>query len=137
MPPPQSTEMKTGIRKRRTEKNCKQNKSTQDSDQGFATPEKRVRQTQRSMPSMSWQLRQRVGVHVQVTRCTSHNKENVEIVEGAAVVLRRGSNGDVSTEELSSSPRSGLRVTRLDSTSPKRSKGEVAPMLRSTSKVGT
>ena len=65
---------------------------------GFLQHQNKVRQTHKSTPGISWQHRQRTGVHVQVTNCTSHNKE---IFEGTAV-LRRGFSGDASTEELSS-----------------------------------
>ena len=55
---------------------------------GFLQHHKKVRQTYKSTPGISWQHRQRAGVCVQVTHCTSHNKENVEIVEGTAVLRR-------------------------------------------------
>ena len=95
---------------------------------GFLQHQKKVRQIHKSAPGTSWQHRQRTGVNVQVTNCTSHNKENVEIVEGTAA-LRRGFSGDVSTEELSSSPKPSPRVTwvRLHVTRTKQ--GEARPML--------
>ena len=80
MPPPQSTEMKTGIRKRRTAKNCQQNKVNAEQRRGFLQHPKKVRQAQRSMPGKSRPLQQRFGVHVQVTAYTSHNKGNVEVL---------------------------------------------------------